>query len=88
VPERVTTGARKVRRRTPTSRSRSGARGRPGSAPPGRSERLSPCVRPNREEVFVPSLENVSTVNAISKAELQAWATLRHTVVEEDKQQP
>ncbi|CAM9973120.1 unnamed protein product [Ectocarpus sp. 13 AM-2016] len=88
VRERVTTGARKVRPRTPTSRSPSGARVRPGSAPPGRSERLSPFVRPNRDKVLVPSLENVSTMNAISEVELQVWATLRHTVVEEDKQHP
>lgn len=69
-----------MRPRTATPRSRSDVRTRPVSAPSERAKgRRSPSARStNHPIVLVPSLANVSntTVNEISRAELEAWATL------------
>lgn len=72
----------KVRPRTTTSRSRSDARTRPVSAP---SERVKCRPRSASSKhnpiVFAPSLASASNtvVNGISRAELEAWATLSQT---------
>lgn len=74
----------KVRPRTATSRSRSDARTRPVSAPSKRVKETNRRSRSagsiNQPLVLVPSLGNVTSttvVNEISRAELEARATLR-----------
>lgn len=76
----------KVRPRSTTLRPHSEARARPASAPPpARVKRRSPssASKRNHPAVLIPSLPNTSIVGKVSRAELEAWATLRSITEEE-----
>lgn len=74
------------------SRPRPQSRTRPVSAPPQTAKRYSPCagngnrnVNDNHPAVLIPSLPNAFIMGAMSRAEIEAWATLPPNTEDESR---